>query len=139
MEFLSSPKKMGNCIPLHLFVDIWEQKLSSCYVSLIAWLTTISVKILEKKSEISIYYKPVHFSTTTEVIFMKQYSFHHGDHLHAFPKKCTVEESISFTIFFLWLCCYVHKQSFVGGPESMCYYMMRKAFENFSREVHFFT
>ena len=27
-------KKMKNCIPLHLFLDIWLQKLSSCYVSL---------------------------------------------------------------------------------------------------------
>ena len=28
IELLSSPKWMKNCIPLHLFLDIWLQKLS---------------------------------------------------------------------------------------------------------------
>ena len=32
IEFFSSPKKMKNCIPSDLLVDIWLQKLSSCYV-----------------------------------------------------------------------------------------------------------
>ena len=32
---------MKNCIPSHLFFDVWLQKLSSCYVSLSDWLTTI--------------------------------------------------------------------------------------------------
>ena len=36
-------------------------------------------------SEISIY-QTVHFSTTNEIIFTKQYSFHHGDNLHTFTK-----------------------------------------------------
>ena len=43
IKFLSSPKKMKNCIPSNLFLDIWLQKLSSCYVSLSNWLTTIFV------------------------------------------------------------------------------------------------
>ena len=34
---------MKNCIPSHLFVDIWLQKLSNCHVSLSDWLTTIFV------------------------------------------------------------------------------------------------
>ena len=43
-----------------------------------------------------------------------------------FSKKCSVEDSILYTIFFLRLCCCVQKQAFVGASESACY-MMRKA------------
>ena len=52
-------------------------------------------------------------------------------------KKYTVEELISCTIFFLRLCGWVQKQPFGGAPESICYYMKRKAFKNSSTEVHF--
>ena len=54
----------------------------------------------------------------------------------AFAKKCTVEESISCTIFLQLSGC-VQKQPFGGAPQSMFYYMMRKTFKNSSREVHF--
>ena len=54
-----------------------------------------------------------------------------------FTKKNTVEESISCTIFFLQLCGWVQKQPFGGAPKGTCYNMMRKAFKNPSREVHF--
>ena len=33
IKFLSSPKKMKNCITSHLFLDVWLQKLFSCFVS----------------------------------------------------------------------------------------------------------
>ena len=82
-----------------------------------------------KKSEISTYYQPVHSFTTNETILTKQYI--------AFTKKCTVEESISCTIFFLQLCGWVQKQPFGGAPRSTCYYMMRKYLKNSSREIHF--
>ena len=54
----------------------------------------------------------------------------------AFAKKCTVEESISCTIFFLFLCGCVQKLPFGGAPESTRYYMMRNFFKNSSREVN---
>ena len=55
----------------------------------------------------------------------------------AFTKKCTVDESISCRIFFLLLCGCIQKQPFGGASESTSYSMMRKAFKNSSREVHF--
>ena len=55
----------------------------------------------------------------------------------AFTKKCTVEEPISCTTFLLRLCGCVQKQPFGGAPESTCYYMIRKAFKNSSREGYF--
>ena len=49
-----------------LFFHIWPQKLSSCYLSVSHWLT---------ESEISVYYQPVHFSTTNEITLKKQNIF----------------------------------------------------------------
>ena len=69
IEFLSSPKKMKNFIPSHLFLDIWLQKLSK-------WLINYFFVNPFIKSEISVYYERVHFSTTNEIIFTKQCSFH---------------------------------------------------------------
>ena len=46
-----------------------------------------------------------------------------------FAKKSNVEESISCTKLFLWLCDCGKKQLFGGARESTCYYMIRKAFK----------
>ena len=49
---------MKNRIPSYLFLEIWLQKLSSCYVSLSDWFT---------ESEISNYYQAVHFLLQTKL------------------------------------------------------------------------
>ena len=117
---------MKNCIPSHLFVNMWLQKLSRCYVSLSDWLTTIFVNPWKNQKYLFI------INLFTSLLQMKLFSRNDI----AFVRKCTVEESISCTIFFLRLCDCVQKQPFGGSPESTCYYMMRKAFKNSSREVH---
>ena len=81
-----------------------------------------------KKSEISVI-----INLFTSVLQMKLFLQNNI----AFTKKCAVKESISCTIFSLLLCGCVQKQSFRGAPEITCYYMIRKAFKNSSREVHF--
>ena len=118
---------MKNCIPSHLFLHIWLQKLSSCYISLSDWLTTIFVNPWKNQKYLYI------INLFTFLLQMKLFLRNNI----AFTKKRTVEESISCTILFLRLCCCVQKQPFGGAPESMCYSMMRKAFKNSSRGVHF--
>ena len=118
---------MKNCIPSHLFLHIWLQKLSSCYISLSYWLTTIFVNPWKNQKYLYI------INLFTFLLQMKLFLRNNI----AFTKKRTVEESISCTILFLRLCCCVQKQPFGGAPESMCYSMMRKAFKNSSRGVHF--
>ena len=44
-------------------------------VPIIKWLIDYFCQFL-KKSEISTYYQPVHFSATNETILTEQYSFH---------------------------------------------------------------
>ena len=118
---------MKNCIPSQLFLDIWLQKLSSCHVSLSVWLTTIFVN--PRKNQKYLFF----INLFTSLLQMKLFL---GNNI-AFTKKCTVEEPISCTTFLLRLCGCVQKQSFGGAPESTCYYMIRKAFKNSSREGYF--
>ena len=118
---------MKNCIPSYLFLDIGLQKLSRCYMSLSGWLTTIFANPWKNSKYVFI------FNLLTSLQQMKLFLQNNI----AFTKKCTAEESISCTIFFLRLCDWVQKQPFGGAPESTCCYMMRKAFKNSSREVHF--
>ena len=85
IEFLSSPKKMKNCIPSHLFVNMWLQKLSWCYVSLSDWLTTIFVNPWKNQKYLFI------INLFTSLLQMKLFLRNNS----VFTKKCTVEESIS--------------------------------------------
>ena len=72
-ELLISPKLNEKLYSSHVFPDmITKGVLFTCTYR--KWLTTIFYQSL-KKSKISIY-QPVHFSTTHEIIFTKQYSFH---------------------------------------------------------------
>ena len=65
---------MKNCIPSHLFLDVWLQKMSSCWVSLSDDSLLFSQSL--EKSEISVYYKHVHFSATNETILWNNIAFH---------------------------------------------------------------
>ena len=89
-------KKIKNCIPSHLFLDIWLQRLSSCYISLIDWLTTFFVNPWKNQKYLFI----INLFT-----FLLQIKLFLRNNI-AFAKKCTVEESISCRIFFLRLCCW---------------------------------
>ena len=62
----------------------------------------------------SVYYQPAHFLLQTKLFLRNKI---------AFSNKCTAEESISCTIFFLRLCC-IQKQPF-GETSETPYYIMR--------------
>ena len=102
---------MKNGIPSHLFLDIWSQKLSSCYESLSDWLTTtIFVNPWKNQKYLFI------INLLTSLLQMKLFLRNN------IAKMCAVKESISCTIFFLRLCGCVQKQPFAEPPESTCCY-----------------
>ena len=111
IEFLSSLENMKNCIPSHLFLDVWLQKLYSCYVSLSHWLTTIFLNPWENQKYLFI------INLFTSLLQMKLFLQNNI----AFTKKCAVNESISCKILFLRLCGCVQRKPFGGPLESTCY------------------
>ena len=116
--------KMKNCIPSHLFLDVWYK---SCLSVTYHWL--INYYFLNPwKNQKYLFIINLFTSVLQMKLFLRNSI--------AFTKKCFVEESISCSILFLRLCGCVQKQPFGGAPESTCYYMTRKAFKNSSREVH---
>ena len=118
---------MKFCILSHLFLQIPLQKLPTSYISLSDWLTTIFVNPWKNQKYLFI------INLFTSLLQMKL-SLQNNI---AFTKKGTVEEWISWTIFFLRLCYCVQKQPFGRTPENTSNYMLKKAFQNSSKEVHF--
>ena len=120
---LSPLKKIKDCIPSHLFLVKQLEKLSSCYVSLSDLLTTIFVNPWKNQKYLSI------INLFTSLLQMKLFLLFLNN--IAFTKKCAVEESISFTIFFLQMSC-DQKHPFRGSPESTCYYKFQQRSSFFS-------
>ena len=120
-----------NCIPSHVFVDIWLQKLSY----LAARIRNCFCQSL-KKSEISIYQPTCSLLLQLKLLLRKNIAF----------TNITVEESISYTIIFLQLCGCVHKQPFGGVLENCqpncvgyvvtCQRTLRASLLTFQRALH---
>ena len=117
IEFLSSPLKKWKTVFLRIYFLIYDYK--SCL--------TVFVNPWKNQKYLFI------INLFTSLLQMKLFL---RNNIVA-TKKCTVEELISCTMFFLRLCGWVQKQPFGGASESTCYYMMRKSFKNSSTEVHF--